>query len=217
MAKNKKHTFHGNIVDVDWHGKLCIHIGECGKSEGDLFVRGRKPWCQPDLSTTDNVKDVITRCPTGALSYTVKDGSRKERCAPKNTITVSPNGPLYVQGDLSINGAAEDMTGVQFRAALCRCGKSDNKPFCDNNHVKDGFKDPGAVGSKGDLNSDEGGRLEVNPIENGPILVTGNLDIHAGSGRKAWQGNKTALCRCGASKSKPFCDGSHKNIEFVTD
>ena len=55
----------GEQVDVYWDGNLCIHIGECGRAEGELFVGGRKPWCQPDLTTADDVTEVVGRCPTG--------------------------------------------------------------------------------------------------------------------------------------------------------
>ena len=37
----------GKDADVTWDQRLCIHIGECGRAQGDLFVTGRKPWCRP--------------------------------------------------------------------------------------------------------------------------------------------------------------------------
>ncbi|MGD9410185.1 MAG: CDGSH iron-sulfur domain-containing protein, partial [Thiohalocapsa sp.] len=52
-------------------------------------------------------------------------------------------------------------------------------------------------------------------IPNGPLMLEGNLSIRAASGRVAWQGEKAFLCRCGASKNKPFCDGSHKDAGFT--
>ena len=54
----------------------------------------------------------------------------------------------------------------------------------------------------------------IKPLIDGPLLMQGNLTIRAGSGRVAWEGTKAALCRCGASKNKPFCDGSHKEAGF---
>jgi len=105
---------------------------------------------------------------------------------------------------------------VRFRAALCRCGQSNNKPFCDNSHLKAGFEDFGAVGETGDENQVQGGRLSVRFIKNGPMMLSGNFAIIAASGRYAWHGKQAALCRCGQSKNKPFCDGSHKATGFTS-
>ena len=109
------------------------------------------------------------------------------------------------------------MPGLKYRAALCRCGKSKNKPFCDNSHEEDGFKDYGAVGEMGSDDAGTGGTLKISFAENGPILASGNFCITASSGRRAWLGERAALCRCGASKNKPFCDGEHKKIGFTSD
>ena len=210
-------TYPGAETDVHWDQRLCIHIGECGRAEGDLFVGGRKPWCQPDLVQIRNVTDVVERCPTGALTYQRKDGGDAEMAADRNSITVANHGALYVKGDLSIDGAADDMAGVRFRAALCRCGKSENKPFCDNSHEGAGFKDYGAVGQTGDGVESHGGTLEIKRAPNGPLLLNGNFCIRASSGRVAYEGTKAALCRCGQSKNKPFCDGAHKAAGFQAD
>jgi CDGSH-type Zn-finger protein/uncharacterized Fe-S cluster protein YjdI len=213
----KNFQFSGEKIDVDWDAKLCIHIGECGRSEGDLFQAGRKPWCDPNLSTNEHVAEVVERCPTGALSYKFKDGKTREKAPAKNRVTVSYNGPYFVTGDLAIDKIGDDMPGVAFRAALCRCGASANKPFCDNSHEKIEFKDYAAVGQSGTQINDMGGELKITSLENGPLLLNGNLTINSGSGRKAWQGDKIALCRCGASKNKPFCDGAHVEAGFKSD
>ena len=216
MAEETTHKYDGEQVDVYWEGPLCIHIGECGKAQGELFVGGRQPWCQPDLTTVDETVEVVTRCPTGALTYLSKGGGPVETADEKNTATVVYNGPLYLRGDLRIQGV-EDLRGAKFRAALCRCGESKNKPFCDNSHEGAAFKDYGAVGTKGDGIESEGGPLEIQALPNGPLLVSGNLVIVASSGREAWRGTSAALCRCGASSNKPFCDGSHKAAGFEAD
>lgn len=212
----KVFKFDGEKVDVAWDGRLCIHVGECTRAKGELFKSGRQPWGQPDLGEPDYVAEVAERCPTGALVYTRKDGV-EEKAADKNTVLVANNGPLYLQGDLQIDGAEEGMPGVRFRAALCRCGDSKNKPFCDNTHENAGFRDRGAVGETGPGLEDTTGSLKVGRAPNGPLLVNGPCEILNSSGRVAWKGNKAALCRCGASKNKPFCDGAHKDAGFKAD
>ena len=214
-SKNLK-VYDGAKASVSWSKKLCIHIGECGRAEGDLFVGGRDPWCQPDITTVDDVVNVTERCPTGALSFERKDGGAEEVAASENSVVVAYNGPLYVKGDLAVDGQAEE-PGVKFRAALCRCGKSANKPFCDNSHLDANFRDYGAVGVAGDADGESGGQLTIKGAANGPLLLSGNFSILASSGRVAWRGTKAALCRCGESKNKPFCDGAHVAAGFTSD
>lgn len=214
MADKDDFSYPGAKATVSWNGKLCIHIGECGHAEGELFVAGRKPWCQPDLASDDETEEVVLRCPTGALSVKFADGSRVEQVPAINTIQVAYNGPLFVRGDLQIDDAAANVPGLKFRAALCRCGKSKNKPYCDNSHLDADFRDYGAIGKSGENSGDSGGPLQVNPAVDGPLLVKGNVTLVSGSGRESWQGSQVALCRCGASNNKPFCDGQHKKTGF---
>jgi CDGSH-type Zn-finger protein/uncharacterized Fe-S cluster protein YjdI len=216
MSEKEVFDYPGKEIDVQWDGRLCIHIGECGNAQGDLFVGGRDPWCIPDTSTKTEVREIVERCPSGALSYRDKEGA-PEVAPAQNTVTVAYNGPLYAHGELAIEGAPEDMPGVRFRAALCRCGRSANKPFCDNTHIEVGFQDYGSVGERGPGLTAKGGPLKIKPIPDGPLVVNGNLSIRAASGRLAWEGDQTALCRCGGSKNKPFCDGTHRTIGFKSE
>jgi CDGSH-type Zn-finger protein/uncharacterized Fe-S cluster protein YjdI len=218
MSDDKKvFRFEGRKIDTTWDGRLCIHVQECTRAKGELFESGREPWCQPDLGEADYVAEVVRRCPTGALTYDRKDGAAEEKAPEANTIQLTNNGPLYVSGELKIDGAKDDMPGVRFRAALCRCGDSQNKPFCDNTHEKAGFRDRAALGETGDGFDVSGGALEIKRAPNGPLLLSGNFTIVSGAGRSTWRGTKAALCRCGASKNKPFCDGSHKPAGFQAD
>ena len=214
---NEKTKYDGEKINVEWDGRLCIHIGECGYSEGELFVGGRDPWCKPDLASVDHVADVVKRCPTGAITFESNDDSVIESADSENTVTVSYQGPYFIRGDLEIDGASEDMPGVKFRAALCRCGASKSKPFCDNSHEEIAFKDYGAIGEKGEALESTSGKLSITQVKDGPIMLKGNVVLKTGSGRVAWSGNKVALCRCGASKNKPFCDGSHNAAGFKSE
>ena len=217
MSEKKSFEYPGTSATVTWDGALCIHIGECGRADGELFVGGRKPWCDPNLASDDETKEVVERCPTGALSARFRDGSREETADPENTVHVAYNGPLFVRGALDIEGAPEDVPGLRFRAALCRCGASKNKPYCDNSHLDAGFRDYGAVGKATDRDPDRGGTLSIKAIKDGPLMLMGNVSVIASGAKAAWRGNRVALCRCGASGNKPFCDGQHKEVGFTSD
>ena len=79
MSDKRVFKFDGEQLDVSWDGRLCIHVGECTRAKGELFVSGRKPWGQPDLGKAEYVAGVCRRCPTGALTYDpFCDGSHKQ-------------------------------------------------------------------------------------------------------------------------------------------
>lgn len=61
---------------------------------------------------------------------------------------------------------------------------------------------------------DESADTDMQVLENGPLMVEGNFEIKDTAGNVITTSNKVFLCRCGASKNKPFCDGAHKKIGF---
>ena len=96
-----------------------------------------------------------------------------------------------------------------------RCGASKNKPFCDGSHNAAGFTATGEpVSRESKPLTERGGRLEIRPAPDGPLVVTGNLELCCGTGRTIDRVTQTRLCRCGGSASKPFCDGTHARIGF---
>jgi CDGSH-type Zn-finger protein/uncharacterized Fe-S cluster protein YjdI len=216
-AESEQYTYPGSAVDVVWDARLCIHVGECTRARCDLFESGRKPWCEPDSTDPDTVAAVVERCPTGALTYARSDGGPAEATPLRNTITVASNGPLYARGELVIEGAPADAPGLRTCAALCRCGLSANKPFCDNSHEDAGFRDRGPIGTVGEQLKTQGGPLTVTPRPNGPLLIEGNLTLISGQGQARWTGTRVSLCRCGQSANKPFCDGTHALADFKTE
>jgi len=138
-----RRTYQGAHIEVSFDSTLCIHATECVRGLPAVFDRGRRPWVLPDNASGDDVGAVIRRCPTGALSYTRLDGQPDEQTATHTTVTPVENGPLAVRGNLVIRH--EDGTVERLpRAALCRCGQSKNKPFCDGSHLKAGFRATGA-------------------------------------------------------------------------
>lgn len=61
------------------------------------------------------------------------------------------------------------------------------------------------------------GEVKITTRENGPLLVTGPITLvdHQGNTWDLGGKDSVALCRCGQSQRRPFCDGSHKNCAFV--
>ena len=215
MATRTRQYKSEDIV-VSYDLKRCIHAAECVHGLPSVFDVKKRPWIQPNQANADEVAAVVIACPTGALKFARQDGGAAEPVPQKNAVQISADGPLYLHGDVQL--VLADGTEQELRSALCRCGESQNKPFCDNAHIKAGFTDRGEIGHSkkgaGDYEAD-GGELSIKFFANGPMFLQGNFEIRSADGETLLQGNKTALCRCGASQNKPFCDGMHKKVGFV--
>lgn len=130
-------------LTVHWDSSLCYHAAECVKAQPRVFDPKRRPWIVTEGTAGDAIAAAIDRCPSGALSYTRHDGTTP--VAAGATISALPGGPLVVSGELAVvddHGAVVRRSG---RLALCRCGASGNKPYCDGSHTSAGFDDPGIV------------------------------------------------------------------------
>jgi CDGSH-type Zn-finger protein len=126
------------------------------------------------------------------------------------SVRVCENGPLEVEGAWLIAGAPAT------RARLCRCGHSANKPYCDGSHADIGFTAAGEIPPIDEPQAGvPPGRLRVQPIANGPLVLWGAVALCSDSGRIITHCNGPTLCRCGHSANKPFCDGSHAAAGFV--
>ncbi len=205
----------GKNIDVSFDSHKCIHSRNCVLSLTRVFkanVEG--PWIDPDASLTEEVAAVVRLCPSGALKYTRHDGGEQEQKPEVNRLHVQENGPYVVRGDIHIDGKA-----AGYRAVFCRCGDSKRKPFCDHTHVEAGFAATGEPPTQAELRAvtDRGGKLNFVPQKNGPLKVEGQLEILAGSGRRINLTRTVYLCRCGNSKNKPYCDGSHERVGFIAD
>ena len=199
-------TYDGEHISISFDMKRCIHARNCFLKLPNVFNPERKPWVDPDAAGPEEIAAMIRTCPSGALSYA---RHAPEEAAPGiNRVAVLENGPNAFHGNLKVKGQA--MT----RATICRCGRSKNMPFCDHSHVDAGFQATGEPPASGKdaPGEDVGELLEIVQHENGPIEARGALEITSGTGHRLHRGKRAFLCRCGASKNKPFCDGSHKDV-----
>jgi CDGSH-type Zn-finger protein/uncharacterized Fe-S cluster protein YjdI len=206
--------YKGADITVTNDGKRCIHSRYCVLGLPQVFVPNVDgPWIKPDAATRESVIATVAKCPSGALSAQSADGTLKEHPPGVNTVRVWQDGPLAFHAELDIAGDTSS-----FRATLCRCGKSNHKPFCDNMHRKSGFTATGEPESQDSQPlAVRNGTLKVTPCHNGPLKVEGSLEVCAASGRTITRDVELFFCRCGHSQDKPFCDGSHKMAGFVAD
>jgi CDGSH-type Zn-finger protein len=169
-------------------------------------------WIHPETTTTEHCVRVAHDCPSGAITYERHDGGPQETAPSVNVVRVRENGPYAVHARIELPAASE------LRATLCRCGKSRRKPHCDGSHAAAGFA---ATGEPATLPSEplaeRGGPLTITPILNGPLQLSGSVEICSGTGRTVSRMQSARLCRCGASENKPFCDGSHARVGFRSE
>jgi len=207
-------TYNGDDIDISFDGTLCIHARECVTGLPKVFdANAPGDWIHPEADSAARIAALAHSCPSGAIQYHRKDGVPDETAPDVNRVKVRENGPLAFNADIWLDGEP-----AGYRLTLCRCGASKNKPYCDGSHTAAGFTASGEPASKELVTLEErGGALTINPAPNGPLLVGGPLEIMAGTGRAIERTTKTALCRCGASKNKPYCDGTHSQIGFEAD
>ena len=217
MSKERRVLrYQGQQLTVLYDVKRCIHAAECVHGLPEVFDPQRKPWVEPDNAEAEPLRETIMRCPTGALHFENAEEGPTEPTPEENIVTVLPDGPLYVAGDLTL-GLPDGASMHETRAALCRCGDSQNKPFCDNTHLQENFSDDGELGEpKLGTADSESTSLRIESAPNGPLLITGPLSVGGADGAHQ-NGTKGALCRCGASRNKPFCDGTHSEVGFRAD
>jgi CDGSH-type Zn-finger protein len=139
-----------------------------------------------------------------------------DSCASRNEARINENGPLVLRGRIRYAAQGGAPPADYTQVALCRCGSSGNKPFCDGSHAKIGFVDAGRCARPPEPASHAAdGDVVLNPIANGPLRIDGWFELTAADGQRYLCGEKTWLCRCGASGNKPFCDGTHKKTGFT--
>jgi CDGSH-type Zn-finger protein/ferredoxin/uncharacterized Fe-S cluster protein YjdI len=213
LRSQKLRRYDGEDITISYEVKRCIHAEECVRGLPRVFDPGRRVRVDATQARAEEIANTVQRCPTGALHYRRTDGGVEEPIPRRNDVRITPDGPLYFRGELEIHTP----TGMikETRAALCRCGASRNKPFCDNSHQGIAFRASDESGMTATARGTEGGLLRVMPATNGPCIVQGSLTLVSNDGRtRTACGPRVAFCRCGHSRKKPFCDRSHVKAGF---
>jgi CDGSH-type Zn-finger protein len=120
-------------------------VRNCVRALPQVFDPEARPWVVVDAADADAVAATIETCPTGALHYRRLDGGPQEQPQEEATVEPRPNGPLFVRGLVRMVDEDGQLIREDTRLALCRCGASENKPFCDGSHRRIGFRTDSAV------------------------------------------------------------------------
>jgi len=138
--RGPRRVYANDAIEVAWEPRLCIHTRRCVRGLGQVFDPDARPWIDVDAATPDEIAATILACPTGALHFRRHDGGAQEEAALETTVEPRLNGPLFVRGPLKVVDADGRVLREDTRLALCRCGASGNKPFCDGSHRRVGFR-----------------------------------------------------------------------------
>ena len=131
---------------------------------------------------------------------------------------VRPDGPLICKGDIAITleNAEGELILKDNEFALCRCGLSKNKPFCDGTHKTEGLEMAQSFSDEREEDIKEiKGALTITVKNNAMYSIKGAVTIFSRDGLSRTTRTKAALCRCGHSAKKPFCDTKHKKCGFT--
>jgi len=148
---DQRDTYPGQQVTVFDNRGICQHSGLCTDRLPTVFRTDAEPFVAPSGGRMDEIIRAVRDCPSGALSLAF-DGDEARDLADwhgqrEAAIEVTQDGPYRVTGGIGLT----DATGADVpRAAgssrehyaLCRCGHSQNKPFCSGMHWYVEFRDP---------------------------------------------------------------------------
>lgn len=141
MSKNEIIKEYSNEdITVVWKPRTCSHSKKCWKDLIQVFDPRKKPWIHMEGATTAEIKTQIEACPSGALSYRSNKADDQEEVHLETKVEALENGPLLVYGTLNITNSDGTTDKRNKTTAFCRCGASQNKPYCDGAHIEAGFK-----------------------------------------------------------------------------
>lgn len=132
-TKGPTRVYERDELAVLWDATKCIHVATCMLALPEVFDSRRRPWVDIDAADADEIARAVRLCPTGALKIEAHGDFPAEEPDDPTTIRVTRAGPLYVRGRVQVVTEDGDVL-EEHRVALCRCGASANKPFCDNSH-----------------------------------------------------------------------------------
>ncbi len=140
MDPTKQIDYTNGEITVHWKPNVCEHAAECVKRLGQVFQPKERPWIKIHAASSEELKQAIDHCPSGALSYTSHNDPATTITTAPTAINIVNNGPIRLSGNFVITDGNGEEIEVKNKASLCRCGASAKKPFCDGTHKKIGFE-----------------------------------------------------------------------------
>jgi CDGSH-type Zn-finger protein len=148
---DRRDTYDGLQVTIYDNRGICQHSGMCSDRLAAAFRTAQEPFVAPSAGRMDELIRAVRDCPSGALSYAI-DGAEQRKSVDHHglrepAIEVTKDGPYRVTGAIPLSDEHGDPPARAEGAslehyALCRCGKSQNKPFCSGMHWYVDFRDP---------------------------------------------------------------------------
>jgi CDGSH-type Zn-finger protein/truncated hemoglobin YjbI len=146
---DRRDSYEGQQLTVLDNRGTCAHSGFCSDRLRTVFHEGQEPFVTPSGARFDEIVQAVRQCPSGALSFAVDGREAREQvdAARAPEISVSRDGPYRVTGGIPLvdqdDKAIERNAGASLEHySLCRCGHSQNKPFCSGMHWSVHFTDP---------------------------------------------------------------------------
>ena len=133
--------YDGNFITVLDNRGTCCHFGNCTDHLPQVFHASGEPFVTAGGADADSIEQIVRQCPSGALGF-IRDGNTYEGEKRDPSIYVANNASYYVTGGIDLDGELMDEGANREHYALCRCGHSKNKPFCDGTHWWIKFNDP---------------------------------------------------------------------------
>ena len=138
-VKKKTKEYSNGELTIVWEPAICSHSEVCINCLPEVYNPYGKPWITIEKATTEQLKEQLGKCPSGALSYYMNAKENKTE-AGQTQIRVMPNGPLVITGAIEVTGSDGTIEKRSKKTSFCRCGASSNKPYCDGAHKKNEFK-----------------------------------------------------------------------------
>ena len=136
VARAVTYVGHGVVMSDD--RSLCSQAGYCG----DRFT---KVWQMigrtGDPQVRERLQHMVSLCPSGSLAWAQGKGEEDVEPTFEPSVAICRDGPILVRGGVQVVTAEGESYEVRNRVTLCRCGHSENKPFCDGSHKDIGFTD----------------------------------------------------------------------------
>jgi len=147
---DRRDTYPGQQVTIFDNRGLCQHSGFCTDRLPAVFRAGQEPFVAPG-GRMDEIIMAVRDCPSGALSFGFGGSEARTQTdwgdTRKPTVEITRDGPYRITGGIELTDAdgkpmPRNAGASLEHYALCRCGHSQNKPYCSGMHWYVGFRDP---------------------------------------------------------------------------